>query len=226
MVKVRFFSGQQVLSSNGKLSVGLCNRRCAGRRWQVASCHSSWRDGCCDIWNLNNLHPNNTSPHATVKCGSRLHVSFMPSPPNSLHNSAGTGEAATCRRTARWHQGRGERRSRLGVEEVKDGEMARKGGEEEERGSVKVRENPQVTASVWLFRHLVPVGLQTWPTFLLSCQRLSIVPLVPWKDNQLFTFCCVLLCAKCCSFPHLFPRYFHTFAPLSHRHRYCPCVVV
>lgn len=37
-------------------------------------------------------------------------------------------------------------------------------------GSVKVRENPQVTASVWLFHHLVPVGLKTWPTLLRSCQ--------------------------------------------------------
>lgn len=74
-------------------------------------------------------------------------------------------------------------------------------------GSVKVRENPQVTASVWLFRHLVPVGLKTWPTLLRSCQRLSIVPR---KDNQLFTLCCVLLCAKYCSFPHIFSRYFYT----------------
>lgn len=38
---LRFFSGQQVLFPNDKLSVGLCKRRgkCAGRRWQVASCH-------------------------------------------------------------------------------------------------------------------------------------------------------------------------------------------
>lgn len=84
------------------LSVGLCERqgKSAGRRWQVASCHYSWRDGCCDILNLNNLRPNNTSPHARVKCGSWLHVSLMPPPPNPFHNSAGTGEAATCRGAA------------------------------------------------------------------------------------------------------------------------------
>lgn len=91
--------------------------------------------------------------------------------------------------------------------EVKDGETVR---EREESRSVKVRENPQVTASAWLFHHLVPVGLKTWPTLLRSCQRLSTVPLVPRKDNQLFTLCCVLLCAKYCSFPHIFSWYFHT----------------
>lgn len=73
-----------------------------------------------------------------------------------------------------------------------------------------MRENPQVTASAWLFHHLVPVGLKTWPTLLRSCQRLSTVPLVPRKDNQLFTLCCVLLCAKYCSFPRIFSWYFHT----------------
>lgn len=91
---------------------GLCRAgdkgRVAGQRWQVASCHHSWRDGCCDILGLNNLRCNNTSPLATAKCGSWLHVSLMPSPPNPLHNSAGTGEAAMCRRTAHWHQGRRE----------------------------------------------------------------------------------------------------------------------
>lgn len=136
------------------------------------------------------------------------HVSLMPSPPNSFHNSAGTGEAATCRRTAQWHQGRGGRR------EAECGGGKRwsdsKERQEEEMGSVKVRENPQVTASVCLFHHLVPVGSKTWPTLPRSCHRLSIVPLVPWKDDKLFTLCCVLLCAKYCSFPHIFSYYFHT----------------
>lgn len=67
---------------------GMCRAddrgKVAGQRWQVASCHQSWRDGRCDILRLNNLHRNNTSPLATAKCGSWLHVSLMPSPPKPL----------------------------------------------------------------------------------------------------------------------------------------------
>lgn len=128
---------------------GMCRAddkgRVAGQRWQVASCHQSWRDGCCDILGLNNLHRNNTSPLATAKCGSWLHVSLMLSPPNPLHNSAGTRGAVMCRHTAHWHRGHGEGdRERLDAEEVKDREIATG----EKRGSVKVRERLQFTASI------------------------------------------------------------------------------
>ncbi len=103
-----FFSGQQSVFLQRSVVTtsvaGMCRAddkgRAAGQRWQVASCHQSWRDGCCDILGLNNLQRNNTSPLATAKCGSWLHVSLMPSPPNPLHNSAGTRGAVMCRHTA------------------------------------------------------------------------------------------------------------------------------
>ena len=129
---VSLFSGQQALFSQRSVVnasvAGLCRAadrgRVAGQRWQVASCHQSWRDGFCDILGLNNLHRNNTSPLATAKCGSWLHVSLMPSPPNPFHNSAATGEAAMCRHTAHRHQGHGEGdRERPDAREVKDGEI-------------------------------------------------------------------------------------------------------
>lgn len=171
------------------------------RRWQVAASHQSWRDGGCDILNVNNLHANNTSPHAAVKCGSRLHVSLMPSPPTSLHNSAA---AEKLQRVAAQLGDTGDAVEGDGGRGWRDGE------EREERRGGEVRENPQVTASAWLFHHLVPVGLKTWPTLPRRCQRLSTAPLVPRKDNKLFTLCCVLLCAKYCSFPHIlyFPGIF------------------
>lgn len=148
-----FFSGQQpvflqhtvVTSSVARTRRAADKRRVAGQRWQVASCHQCWRDGCCDILGLNNLHRNNTSPLAAAKCGSWLHVSLMPSPPNPFHNSEGTGGAVMCRHTAHWHQGHGEGdRERPDAQEVKDGEIERG----KERGSVKVRERLQFTASI------------------------------------------------------------------------------
>lgn len=198
-----FTLGSRCLFPSDQSLVGLWSRRgkCAGRRWQVASSHQSWRDGGCDILNLNNLHPNNTSPHAAVKCGSWLHVSLMPPPPTSFHNSAAP------EKLQRVAAQLGDTRDAV---EGDGGKGWRDSKEREEARSVKVRENPQVTASVWLFHHLVPVGLKTWPTLLRSCQRLSTVPLVPRKDNKLFTLCCVLLCAKYCSFPDIFSWYFHT----------------
>lgn len=146
-----FLSGQQAVflpPSNVTTSVArMCRAvdkgRVAGQRWQVASCHQSWRDGCCDILGLNNLHCNNTSPLATVKCGSWRHVSLMPSPPKPFHNSAGTEGAAMCRHTAHWHQGHGEG-ERPDAEEVKDGEILWG----EAKGSVKVRERLQFNASI------------------------------------------------------------------------------
>lgn len=214
-----FTLGSRCFYPSHQLPVGLGNRRgrCAGRRWQVASCHQSWRDGCCDIFNLNNLHPNNTSPHATVKCGSWLHVSLMPSPPTSFHNSAGNRRSCNVSPHSSVTPGTWRKEIEAGCG---GGKGWRDSKEREETRSVKVRENPQVTASAWLFRHLVPVGLKTWPTLLLSCQRLSMVPLVPRKDNQLFTLCCVLLCAKYCSFPHIFAPYFHTLLLFSHQYSY------
>lgn len=133
------------------------NRKVAGQRWQVASCHQSWRDGCCDILRLNNLHRNNTSALATVKCGSWLHVSLMPSPPNPFHNSAGTGRAAMCRHAAHWHQGHREwNREKPDAEEVKEGNK---------RGSVKVWERPQFTASIWLSTTLSQLAGRSGPLY-------------------------------------------------------------
>lgn len=108
-----FFSRQQSVFLQRSVVTtsvaGMCRAddkgRVAGQRWQVASCHQSWRDGYCDILGLNNLRRNNASPLATAKCGSWLHVSLMPSPPNPFHNSAGTRGAAMCRHTAHWHRG-------------------------------------------------------------------------------------------------------------------------
>lgn len=76
-------------------------------------------------------------------------------------------------------------------------------GRDSTRGSVKVRERLQFTASSYLFHHPVPIGREAWPTLPCRWQRLNIAPTMPRKGNKLFTLCCALLCAKYCSFPFM-----------------------